>query len=140
MKIGELHLALRADPHEISRFSSTLKSFAADCRLPDDALFKIQLAIDELMNNILEHGYPAGSPGEIEIWVTRYGDRVEVEMLDDAVLFDPFSIKAPDLQAGIEDRPLGGLGVHLVKSLMSMYSYSVEGGRNRVHLSLVQKD
>lgn len=121
---------------EIPHLFERLRNFCADCAVPADVEFKIQLALDELINNIIDHGYHGRQPGEISILIARTGDNVDIELQDDAALFDPFSVASPDLDASVEDRPLGGIGVHLVRTLMDSFKYSVRNERNHVHLRL----
>jgi anti-sigma regulatory factor (Ser/Thr protein kinase) len=140
MDIREFDLVIHADFHEIPQLIDRLERFAEAGALPGQAMFKIQLALDELINNVIDHGYPDRPPGEISIHVAHSDDNVDIILTDDAALFDPFSVDTPDLDAGIEERPIGGLGVHLVRTLMSNARYSVVDGRNRVHLTLALRD
>lgn len=136
----EIASVIRADIHEIPGLFARIQRFGADCGIAEAALFKIELALDELINNVIDHGYPGRAPGEIAVRLRCEGDRIDIELSDDADLYDPFGIATPDLDADIEDRPLGGLGVHLVRSLMSEARYRVVDGRNSIQLSLALKE
>ncbi len=63
------------------------------------------------------------------------GSVIVVEITDDAKPFDPFEVQKPDTDAALEDRPIGGLGVHFVREMMDGYQYRRSRGRNIVTLT-----
>jgi serine/threonine-protein kinase RsbW len=90
---------------------------------------KIALALEEALVNICTHAYPEG-PGEVEIACRLEGDRFEVEIADTGIPFDLTALPDPDLGAGVAERPVGGLGVFLMKRMMDEVRYRREGVRN----------
>ena len=110
-------------------------AFGARNVLPDDVVFDVKLAIEELLTNTIKHGFSDDGAHTIDIYFDLQGDRLRVRIEDDAVAFDPADAKSPDTEAAFEDRPVGGLGVHLVKNLMDDVDYRREGGRNHVTLT-----
>lgn len=90
----------------------------------------LELALDEILTNQINYGYTDGEAHEILLDVRIEPPRIRVEVSDDGVPFDPTSVSAPDLDAGIEDRQIGGLGMHFVRSLMSEVIYRRSGGWN----------
>lgn len=136
MPAPRLALTVEADPHGLAEALERLDAFWAASGVPDDAAFRLRLAVDELVSNVIDHGYATNARGAVQVTAERQPDRVTLDLVDDAALFDPFSAARPDLDAGVEARPLGGLGVHLVRELMDEARYAVEGGRNHVHLEL----
>jgi serine/threonine-protein kinase RsbW len=136
MQIRELELLLRNDGLEIPRLASTLEYFAEIGNIPSKALFRLNLALDELLTNVISYGYPEARVGEIGVRVRFDGNRIEVRLADDALAFDPFSVPEPDLTSGIDERPVGGLGVHFVRTLMDEVSYCREGQQNIVTIAL----
>ncbi|WP_181703150.1 ATP-binding protein [Chthonobacter albigriseus] len=136
MQITRLDVVLAADLADLGALMATLDHFAGVSGLSPDVAFKVQLCLDELVNNVIDHGYAPGAPGEIRLRIEHHGDRLAIEISDDAALFDPFSNPPPDLDLGVDDRPLGGLGVHLVRTLMTEARYAVDAGRNHVRLVL----
>lgn len=107
---------------------------------PPDATFAVNLVIEEIITNTIKYGYDL--PGEhlIEVEVTLDADEVCVEIHDDGHAFDPFHQPEPDTSLPIEERPIGGLGIHLVKNMMDSCEYRREGDRNimRVKKSLAE--
>lgn len=73
-------------------------------------------AVDELVCNVIQHGY-AGRPGRVEVDVTRRGRELGFRIRDNAPAFDPRTVADPPLDLPLELRPLGGMGVHLARTL-----------------------
>jgi anti-sigma regulatory factor (Ser/Thr protein kinase) len=100
----------------------------------------LSLAIDELVSNVIHHGYDHDQCAEghghlILVGITVQPHEVEIEIVDDAKCFSPLDeAPAPDLAQAVDDRPLGGLGVHLVRSLMDGMEYRRQADRNHLNL------
>ena len=103
---------------------------------PESLTFKVNLVLEELGINILTHGGKGKERRpEIEIVLTSEDHALTIEVLDDGYPFDPLQDSPnPDLAATIEGRPVGGLGIHLVRSLMDDLHYQRDAGRNRLTL------
>jgi serine/threonine-protein kinase RsbW len=83
----------------------------------DQAIRDLQLAVDEVCSNSIRHGY-RGQDGQIEVSVERIGHSIRVVVRDWGMAFDPEQIRIPDLDAPLEERSLGGLGLFLVQQVM----------------------
>jgi anti-sigma regulatory factor (Ser/Thr protein kinase) len=92
-----LEVVLRADVAELGAALDRLDAFWAEAGVGPDDAFRLRLAVDELVNNVIDHGYPAGCDGEIRLKVERRGGRLMVELEDDATLHNPFVAPTPDL-------------------------------------------
>ncbi len=107
----------------------------------DDAL-KLTLIIEELFTNTIEHGYRAESDARIRIALALHDDAVTLLYEDSAPRYDPLSgASAPPSTPAdeLEARPIGGLGVHLVRELSSDARYAYQDGSNRLWLTLRRK-
>lgn len=123
---------------ELQRFITTLTEFARVGNLPEEVSFSIQLAIDELFTNIVSYGYDDDEPHSVEIKMSIQGNELRIDLIDDAKQFDPLNeVDQPDLDASLEDRRIGGVGIHLVKTMMDEVSYKYQDSKN--HLTLVKK-
>ena len=123
---------------ELQRFITTLTEFARVGGLPEEVSFSVQLAIDELFTNIVSYGYDDEDSHQVEIKMSVQGRELQIDLIDDAKEFDPLHEAAqPDLDASLEDRRIGGVGIHLVKTMMDEVSYKYEDSKN--HLTLVKK-
>jgi anti-sigma regulatory factor (Ser/Thr protein kinase) len=134
--VGDERLNLRIvnDLAELARVAEIVDEFCATRSIPADCAFKINVALEELLTNTITYGYSDARRHEIAIALAHAGDEITVELSDDARPFDPLQASPPDLDSAIEDRRVGGLGVHLVKSLMDEVAYAHRDGRNHVTL------
>lgn len=130
MTAFELDLRLPNDLAQLDALSGRVEAFAEEAGIGPKPAYRLQLAIDEFFNNAVDYGYPDGRAGEIAIQARRAGDRLELVFSDDGDPFDPFTAPAPDLTGTVEERPIGGLGVHLVRTFCESFSYARENGRN----------
>jgi serine/threonine-protein kinase RsbW len=105
------------------------------CRSADaETLFALKLAVEEVFTNIVTHGY-RGQPGPVTVTVARDAGGIAVTLEDQAPSFDPALAPVPDLESDWEDRPLGGLGWHLVRQLVDEVRHRPrETGGNEVTL------
>ena len=98
--------------------------------------FKVKLAIEELGINVANHGRVDNIP-EIEIVVNSSPEKLTITMKDDGQPFDPLhDAPEPDLTSALEDRPIGGLGIHFVREMMDEMTYRHEDGKNCLALTL----
>jgi serine/threonine-protein kinase RsbW len=119
---------------EIRRF---IREEATALGAGEEAICDLELAVDEAACNIVRHGYE-GRAGTIEVGVKRDGDRLVVRLYDEAPLFDPTRYPAPDVTLPLEQRPLGGLGIFLIRQAVDemLYCTTPEGGNE---LTLIKR-
>lgn len=92
---------------------------------------QILIAADEVFTNIASYAYPTGGEsGTIEIEVRLDNPGLTVTFSDSGVPFNPLETPAPELEADVENRPIGGLGIFLVRKLMDSVEYRRENDRN----------
>lgn len=139
-------------PHETRRLS--VPASDAGVREAQDALaalcaahglskavsWPVEVSLDEVLANVVHHGLEgrgAESTVEVELGLDPVGEPplCEVVVVDDGPEFDPLSALAPDTSLGVEDRPIGGLGIALVRKLMDEVEYERRDGRNRLRLA-----
>lgn len=125
-------------PAEIGQMA-TLRRFVEETALgwgaDPDELADVVLAVDELGTNTALYGYQA-RPGHIEAVVRRVGPDLTVLLRDRAPTFDPRSVPPPDLTLPIEERPIGGLGLHLVRHMVDDFEHRARaGGGNEITLT-----
>lgn len=126
----ELDIRLTNNLSQLEPLIGRLESFIEQADIPPTPAYRLELAVDEFFNNAVDHGYPDGRTGDIGVHIRRTGDRLELTFSDDGDAFDPFAAPAPNLTGTVEERPIGGLGVHLVRTLCDSFAYRREGGRN----------
>lgn len=120
---------------EFQRFESAFMDFARFQNFSDEVIYAIQLSVDELFTNIVSYGYDDSETHTVKFVIDVTQEEVTVEIIDDARPFNPLD-DAPDvnLDLSIEERKIGGVGIHLVKSLMSEVTYVRDGDFNRLRL------
>ena len=102
----------------------------------EELLFKVKLVVEEVGLNVINYGYEGDASREIEIRFRGSGGGLTIDIIDEAPAFDPLTeAPAPDTDAGIGERPVGGLGVFLVKEMMDEVSYAREDNRNRLTMT-----
>lgn len=128
-------LFLRIPPthDELDQIPAAVEEFAERDNWPPDLVFKMNLVLEELGVNIVNY---SGATGEIEISLESDAETVTIEIADDGRPFNPLDdLEAPDIAAPLGERPIGGLGVHLVRSMMDELHYSREDGKNRLAMT-----
>jgi len=104
---------------------NSMKEFGLD----DKKVFNIQMAVDEACANIIEHAY-INKVGKIHISCFLKDEKVVVVIKDRGKSMDQASVKTPDLNASLEDRKIGGLGVYFIKTMMDEVKYEFRNGDN----------
>ncbi len=95
---------------------------ATELGVNSDAVGELVLAVNEAVINILIHGYQ-NMPGGVIIELARKGSNLKVRLSDNAPAFDPTLVPSPDLNLPLEQRPAGGMGVHMMRSFVDELSY-----------------
>jgi anti-sigma regulatory factor (Ser/Thr protein kinase) len=129
-----LKLRIVNDLAELSRVAESVDEFCASQAIPAACAFQLNVALEELLTNTISYGYDDTARHEIAIDIAREGETIVTELSDDGRPFDPLNAPPPDLDSAIEDRRIGGLGVHLVKTMMDEVTYAYRDGRNHITL------
>ena len=127
MRCDTRRLPARVDSLDAAR------RYVGDCAdrvgLDPQRRFAVLLALEEAFVNVCGHAYP-GAAGDVELACEHREGAFVLEIGDAGVGFDVLSHPTPDLSAGIEERPLGGLGIHLIRSVAKGVTYRRDGPRN----------
>ncbi len=134
---SELKLSLRNDHAEMDRLLRSFETFAEENALPPGARSTFHMALDEMVSNTIKYGYDDDGEHQIDVLLSVRDGSIVAEIIDDGHEFDPLSRDEPDTSLGIDERSIGGLGVHLVKEMTDEQVYSRRDGRN--HLVLKKK-
>ncbi|MDD1734383.1 MAG: SpoIIE family protein phosphatase, partial [Methanothrix sp.] len=126
-------ISVHSRDEEIPRVSEELVRIMSGAGFAGKHILDMQLAVEEAFINIIRHGYH-GAYGAILIAIDFQEGRLTVTIEDDAPPFDPTRFQEPDFSADLEKRPIGGLGIHLMRSLSDEMRYEFETGKNRLKL------
>lgn len=130
-------MTIKNDLAEIEVVSQRIDDFVARHQLPAKLAFDLNLAVDELLTNVISYGYEDGLEHTIRVRGV-FADRVmTIEIEDDGRPFNPLEMPEPDLTAALMDRKVGGLGVHLVRQLMDQVEYQWQEGKNLLMIKKV---
>ena len=134
---AELSLKVETSVAELERISDAVKAFGEQQNWPANLIFKVNLVLEELGINIIKNGYDDGLH-DFEIVLTSEPDTLKVEVIDDGRPFDPLNdAPIPDLESSLDDRPVGGLGIYLVRSMVDRMHYRRTGDQNRLTLEII---
>ena len=132
---ANLTLNMEAQLTEIERIHAAVKILSQAEDWPPELLFQIELVLEEIGTNIIKYGQDGDRETDINITLTSDSTALRLEIVDSGKPFDPFAeAPPPDFDSAVPDRPIGGLGVHLVQELMDESYYRREDGLNKVTL------
>ena len=123
----------RREIEALDEISSFLETFADGQEVNEKTAFCINLVVEELFTNMVRHNEGGGD--RITVNIERRDDHLQLELVDsDVEPFDPETVEVPPVDAGIGERRPGGLGIHLVRSMVDDldYNYETEGRRMRI--------
>lgn len=131
-----LHVSLPAKLTELRNLSTAVEEFGDDNQLPMPTVFVINLVLDELITNAVTHGSFEMPDPTVDVHLETDGHNVTLTMEDNGSPFDPTQMKPEDVDtsSALEDRQVGGLGLHLVRTFAHDMSYEFVDGRNRLTL------
>ena len=113
---------------------SVFRQFISDCcsrhGVPSEMVFELKLAVDEACTNIIEHEYKGMDPGSIILSFRIEPDRILVSITDFGHVFEPADAPKPDVEAALENRPLGGMGLFLIYQTMDNIDYQASEDGN----------
>lgn len=130
----QLTLSIVNDRTEIRSLRNSFDVFASENLLAGSVRRDVQLALDELVTNLIDYGYSDTEEHTIEVELNIDENRLTIQIEDDAEAYNILERDDPDISKSIEDKPIGGLGIYLVKQLMSDVKYERTNGKNRVTL------
>lgn len=130
-----LSMVLVNQLHELATIGERVERFGQTQDLSGDETARINLVLDELVSNIIKYGYDDQQEHQILVKIAIDGDLLTISVDDDGKPFNPLEAPAPDLDLAIEERPIGGLGLFLVKSIVDTLEYRRERDHNILTLT-----
>jgi anti-sigma regulatory factor (Ser/Thr protein kinase) len=110
-----------------------VRTGALEANLPEARIGELDLLIEEIFMNVCWHGYPGSSQGVVDLaYSVPAPGELRVEVADQGVEFNPLTAAPPDVTLNLEDRPIGGLGIFLVKRLAPSIAYRRDRDWNRL--------
>ena len=126
---------LRSDLSEVAALADAVAAWAEQLRIPQAATSAMTLMLEELVTNSIRHGYAEGGAGSsIDVRLETDGEALVASVSDSAPPFNPLDLPAADTASAIDERAVGGLGVHRVRRLAHSMDYRRVDGRNVVRV------
>jgi serine/threonine-protein kinase RsbW len=133
-------LTLPAGAESISAFREFVGHGAVAAGVASHQLEKLDLVLEEILINVARYAYAPGK-GTVEVACSQEGNgKLRVEIADSGRVFNPLEVNPPDLSRGLADRPIGGLGVFLVRSMVASIDYRRDGNRNILSFTFPNDD
>jgi serine/threonine-protein kinase RsbW len=127
-------IELKNDLEELERLGIWLTELAVQESMDPKTLFQLNLVCDELVTNTILYGCKLDAAHSIWISLLMDPEAIELTITDDGLAFDPFSLPSPDVTLPLEDRKIGGLGIHFVREAMDEASYERVGSLNTIRM------
>jgi anti-sigma regulatory factor (Ser/Thr protein kinase) len=133
--VNEWRSSVPSNAAQLPVLTQFLQEFWSAAALPPEQAVVFELALEEIFMNVVMHGSACGAVPRVEVSLLLADGGVMLTVEDNGPEFDPLTLPQPDLEANLADRPIGGLGVVLVRQLMDAVSYHRVGASNRLSMS-----
>jgi anti-sigma regulatory factor (Ser/Thr protein kinase) len=121
---------LTGEPGERGRFVEAFEDFCRQYRVPDGARQAADLALEEHLTNVLNYGFTPGEERWISVRLGVKNNALRVTVTDTGAPYDPLSAPSVDTSVPLENKPIGGLGIYLMKQFMDELFHEREGEKN----------
>jgi anti-sigma regulatory factor (Ser/Thr protein kinase) len=132
---------LRGELADLDTVHAAISDFTRQHGLSEDVTTPLRLALDELITNVVEHGFERHALGEryLVLRLESLGDAVQATIEDNGIPFDPTVAAFAEPGGSLDDRPIGGLGLHLVRRSLDRMHYQRDGERNVLTVSKLRR-
>jgi anti-sigma regulatory factor (Ser/Thr protein kinase) len=121
---------LKNSPEEPRRVRDILDSFAARHQIAPKILHAIEVAVEEHLTNVISYAYDDPEEHQIQLRISLKETVLELQIVDDGKPFNPLDHPLPDTHLPLEEKPLGGLGILLIRKMMDHLAYTRAGKKN----------
>ena len=123
-------LVLHNDVREVLELTAWVDSIAEAGSLLPGLVMSLNLALEEAVTNVMLYAYPDGQEGLVEVAAVLEPGKLTFVVTDSGIPFDPTAAPEADTTLGVEERPIGGLGIFLVRTIMDIVTYERRDGKN----------
>lgn len=128
-------LTLPNDINTIPQLNEFIDAVCEELEIDMALAMSLNLAMEEAVVNVMDYAYPEGTEGEVDIEAIADETQLHFTISDSGKPFDPTAKEEVDTTLSAEERPIGGLGIHLIRQLMDNISYERKDGKNILRLS-----
>lgn len=129
-QMQKMLITLRNDLSEIERLADLIMQFGRENKFSHKDIFDINLALEEVVNNIISYAYPDKNEHQIKIHLELEGPELVLKVEDDGIPFNPLETPEPDINKPLEEREPGGLGLFFVRNLTDDLDYRRDQNKN----------
>ena len=133
--MNERRTRVPGDAANLPALTQFLNDFWRESELPPALAGSFELALEEIFLNVVTHGSPEGRQSSVQVSLALAEGGLTMTVEDDGPGFDPLSLPTPDVMAGLNERPIGGLGVFLVREMMDEVTYCRVGECNQLKMT-----
>lgn len=126
----ERHIILHNDIQQIPQLAEFVETVAEEKKLSQSLAMNLNLALEEAVTNVILYAYPNGSDGLVDVEAIMREHSLEFIITDSGKPFDPTAAPDTDINLSVEERPIGGLGIHLIRQLMDQVCYQRKDDKN----------
>lgn len=119
----EKEITLINDLAEVSRLEAFVEELGCELQLMPELVMNINLALEEAIANVIMYAYPSEKPRDIILKASSNGQQLIFLLSDKGISFDPTQVDDADISLSLEERPIGGLGIFLIRQIMNEVSY-----------------
>jgi anti-sigma regulatory factor (Ser/Thr protein kinase) len=120
---------------QVAEAIARIEEFRLHNGIGEDAFAGLDLAVDEILTNVISYAFRDGARHRIDVELDFSGERLGIEIRDDGIPFNPLDIPPPRLDGGLGEREVGGLGMHFVRNIADEITYRREAKWNILRLS-----
>lgn len=131
----DTHLILHNDIQKIPQLAEFVETIAEEKQLSQSLAMSLNLALEEAVTNVILYAYPDGADGLVDVEAILKEHSLEFIITDSGVPFDPTAAPEADVTLSVDERPVGGLGIYLVRQLMDEVRYQRLGDKNILSLT-----
>ena len=131
----EKSIVLTNDISEISKLNEFVEEIGNEFSLTPDVVFNVNLVLEEAIVNVINYAYPKEKHESIYLSAQLHEGSIVFVLTDTGMQFDPTKAPEADITLSLEDRPIGGLGIFLIRQIMNEVSYERIDGKNVLTLS-----
>ena len=123
-------ITLTNDIQQVPQLAEFVDMVCEEVGMDMAVAIQMNLAMEEAVVNVMTYAYPAGTIGNVNIEAQANDERLQFTIIDSGIPFDPTTKDEVDTTLSAEERPIGGLGIHLVRQLMDSINYERIDGKN----------
>lgn len=126
--------------HSLESLMNATTNFLEDHGVDGQTVYRVNLALEEMVTNIIKYGYDDYESHDIDVCLEIFPGEVVAVIEDDGHEFNPLAQEKSTTAVPLDEQPLGGLGIHLIKQLVGHMSYKRDGDRNILEIRAQRKD